>query len=149
VGRRTSPSYLRIYDKGVESKLAPQGVLWRVEVEAKQSHARQLCLDHWSSLHDPRFCANYVASSVTRLGFRWPFSELASSPVDINLGKKQQTTAGQLAIWLTHTVAPTIPRLLSVFTVAEVLEMLKLSDVAVPIGKGNVQRKRAEDAGGQ
>lgn len=139
VGRRTSPSYLRVYDKGVESKTAPPGVLWRVEVEAKNTHSRTLCRDHLSSLQDPKFCASYVASSVTRLGLHWPYSELASLPVDVKLGRKEQSTAGQLAIWLTHTVRPVIPRMLSVFTVGEILEMLKLSDVAAPIGKGNVR----------
>jgi hypothetical protein len=146
VGRRTSRSYLRLYDKGVESKLAPKGMMWRVELEAKHSHSRQLCLDHLTSLQNPKFCASYVASSVMRSGLRWPFSELASLPVDVNLGRKQETTAGSLAIWLTHTVRPTIPRLLTVFTVAEVLEMLKLSGVAAPIGRGNVRAEYAEDA---
>jgi len=146
VGRRTSRNYLRIYDKGVESRCAPPATLWRVELEAKYSHAQRLCQDHWNSLPDPKFCANYVASSLTRLGLHWPFSELGSSPVDVKLGKKEQTTAGTLAIWLTHTVRPTIPRLLTVFTVAEVLEMLSLSDVAVPIGKGNALAKRPKNA---
>jgi hypothetical protein len=146
VGRRTSPSFLRIYDKGIESKSAPQGMMWRVEVEAKNTHSRILCQDHWNSLLDPKFCASYVASSLTRLGLHWPFSELGSSPVDVKLGKKEQTTAGTLAIWLTHTVRPTIPRLLSVFTVAEVLEMLNLSDVAAPTGKGHVLAQPTKDA---
>jgi hypothetical protein len=135
VGRRTSPSYLRVYDKGVESSLAPKGTMWRVEVEAKGTHARKLCDSHLNSLTNPKFCANYVASSVTRLGLRWPCSGLADSPVDIRLGTREETTAGKLALWLSHSVAPTIPRLLTAFTVAEVLEMLKLSDVAAPIGK--------------
>lgn len=143
VGRRTSPSFLRIYDKGVESKMAPKGMMWRVELEAKRNHARQLWQDHGSSLSDPKFCASYVASSVTRSGSRWPFSELAESHVDIKLGKQEATTAGSLAIWLTHTVRPTIPRLLTVFTVAEVLEMLNLSDVAAPTGRANVRAKPA------
>lgn len=146
VGRRTSSTFLRVYDKGIESKTAPQGMVWRVEVEAKNTHSRKLCQDHLSSLRDPRFCASYVASSVTRLGLRWPFSELASLPVDVRLGRKERSTAGQLAIWLTHTVRPTIPRMLSVFTVAEILEMLNLSDVAAPIGKGNVLASRSPNA---
>lgn len=141
VGRRTSPSYIRVYDKGVESKLDPQGMLWRIELEAKLSHAKQLCQDHLTSLPNPSFCASYVASSLTRLGLPSLSSALASSPVDVNLGRKSESTAGTLAVWLSQTVKPTIPRLLTVFSVAEVLEMLGLSDVAVPIGKGNVPPK--------
>lgn len=146
VGRRTSRNYLRVYDKGVESKLAPAGHVWRVELEAKYSHARQICQDHWSSLNDPKFCASYVVSSLMRSGSRWPFMDLANSPVDIRLGRKEETTAGRLAVWLTHSVRPTIPRLLTVFSVAEVLRMLDLSDVAVPTGRDNVRSKYAQHA---
>ncbi len=147
VGRRTSPSYLRIYDKGVESSLAPQGRLWRIEVEAKGTHADQLCKDHQDSLTDPKFCANYTTSSLIRSGCSWPFAALAESPVDIRLGRKEETTAGRLAIWLTHSVRPVLPRLLTVFTVAEVLEMLNLSVVAAPTGKVDVIARKPTDVG--
>jgi hypothetical protein len=136
-----------VYDKGVESKLAPRGKLWRVELEAKGQHARKLWEDYGSSLNNPNFCARYVASSVKRSGSRWPFEELATSDVDIRLGKKEETTAGRLAVWLAQTVAPALPRLLTVFTVAELLEILKLSDVAAPIGKANVRVRPTSDVG--
>jgi len=145
VGRRTSHSYLRVYDKGIESKMAPRGILWRVELEAKQTHSRRLWADHSSSLNNPSFCASYVASSVRRLGLRWPYEALVPSSIDIRLGKKEETTAGKLAVWLATTVAPTLPRLLTVFSVAEVLEMLKLSDVAAPIAKDNAHVKRTQN----
>ena len=135
VGRRTSRNYLRIYDKGVEAKCAPKGKIWRVELEAKYSHARELACKNLSSLTNPKFCESYVVSSLTRSGLHWPFGALGNLPVDIRLGVNSETTPGRLASWLTHTVRPTIPRLLTVFTVAEVLEMLNLSDVAVPTGK--------------
>lgn len=137
VGRRTSRSYFRLYDKGVESKLAPRGVLWRLELEAKHEHAAELCRVHYDSLKIPQFSANYTISSWTSSGCFWPYKELVTYPVDSALGVKQETTAGKLAIWITHTVRPVIPRLLSVFTVAEVLTMLGLSDVAAPIGRDN------------
>lgn len=144
VGRRTSPNFLRIYDKGVESKTAEPGKVWRVELEAKYTHARQLCRDHLTSLNNPKFCASYVVSSLQRSGSSFPFAGLADSPIDIKLGRKDETTAGKLAIWLSQTVAPTLPRLLTVFTVAEVLEMLKLSAVAAPTGKGHALDRATE-----
>jgi hypothetical protein len=122
------------------------GKLWRVELEAKYNHAEQLWKDYGSSLNDPSFCARYVASSVRRSGSRWPFEELATSDVDIRLGKKEETTAGRLAVWLAQSVAPVLPRLLTVFSVAEVLEILKLSDVAEPIGKANALASRTANA---
>lgn len=136
-GKRTSPRYIRVYDKGVESKSAPQGTVWRVEVEAKYRHARKLWATYSETLNQPEFCAQYCVQSLTRSGCSWPFGPLSSTPVDVGIGRKESTTPGRLAMWMAQSVAPTIPRLLTVFTVAEVLEILKLSDVAAPIGKVN------------
>lgn len=137
VGSRTSRSYIRVYDKGVESKMAPAGIMWRLELEAKHEHARELWTKHRQTLNDPAFCGQYCAQSLTELGCSWPFGKLSNSRVDLALGRKESTSVGTLAVWLSRSVAPTIPRLLTVFSVAEVLEMLKLTDVAAPIGNNN------------
>jgi hypothetical protein len=139
VGPRTSPNYLRIYDKGVESKLAEPGKLWRVELEAKYSHARELWRNHRDQLTDPKFCANYCASSLKRSGCSWPFGDIAKGDVELKLGSNPQTTPSRLASWISLSVRPVIPRLLTVFSVGEVLTMLGLSDVAAPTGNDNAQ----------
>lgn len=139
VGRRTHRSYLRIYDKGVESRLAPKGKMWRVELEAKHSHAAELWLKNQHQLKDPAFCARYCVSCLKSSGCSWPFGDIGGDGEDLTLGRDTRTTPSRLASWLISSVAPTIPRLLTVFSVAEVLEMLNLSGVAAPTGKDNAQ----------
>lgn len=42
VGSRISDQYGRNYDKGIESKIAPAGTLWRYEVEYKRAMAKKI-----------------------------------------------------------------------------------------------------------
>lgn len=139
VGRRTHRSYLRIYDKGVEQRTAVKGKLWRIELEAKHSHAAELWLKNQHQLTEPRRCAAYCVSSLKSSGCSWPFGDIGDDDIDPALGRDPRTTPTRLAGWLCRSVAPTIPRLLTVYSVREVLEMLNLSGVAAPTGKDNVQ----------
>lgn len=147
VGRRTSPSYFRLYDKGVESKSAPPGEVWRLELEAKGVHAKGLGCKYRGELMQPTWCGRYLVRHWKSLGYSWPFEQFTDAPPESAVLPEPTSTPGKLAIWLTHSVRPTIPRLLTVFTVAEVLEMLNLSAVAAPTGKGNAQRIGPRDAG--
>lgn len=137
VGTRTSPSYIRVYDKGVESRCAPPGVLWRIELEAKHQHARKLWELNRGRLKSPAFCASYSVQSLTSRGFSWPFGPLDDESHDVTAGPKPKSTPQSLAAWLILSVAPAISRLKTVFTVGELLKMLGLSDVAAPTGRDN------------
>jgi len=139
VGRRTHRSYFRIYDKGVEKRVAPPGVLWRVELEAKQSHAEKLCQQNLAQLKDPTFCAHYCVRSLISLGCSWPFAPFSDEQLDISTGRTTQTTPTRLAAWLCQSVTPVIRRLRTVYTVGELLQMLELSDVAVSTEKEYVR----------
>src|SRR6185369_10858770 len=130
VGKRTSPSYLRVYDKGVEARCAPPGVLWRIELEAKHQHARKLWESNRERLKSPEFCASYSVQSLTSRGFSWPFGLLDDASLDVTAGPRPKSTIQSLAAWVVLSVRPVISRLLTVFTVGELLEMLGLSDVA-------------------
>lgn len=145
VGRRTSPSYFRLYDKGVELKCAPPGEVWRLELEAKGRHSAGLACKNQQELRQPTWCARYLVQRWKSSGCSWPYEQFTDAPPDAAVLPPETPTAGRLAIWLTHSVAPTIPRLLTVFTVAEVLEMLKLSAVAAPTGRADAQRVRSRD----
>lgn len=129
VGRRTSPSYLRIYDKGVESRLAAPGVLWRVEVELKSQNAEQLCRTSLERLSEPVFCASYCEQSLTSRGCSWPFAPLTEESLDVSTGRKEQATPARLAQWISLSVRPVIQRLLTVYSADELRTMLGLSDV--------------------
>lgn len=137
VGRRTGPSYLRVYDKGVEARCAPPGLLWRIELEAKQQHARKLWEDNSRRLNEPEFCASYSLQSLTSRGFSWPYGALVKESLDTSAGPRPQSTPTKLAAWLVLSVRPAISRLRTVFTAGELLEMLGLSDVAAPIANAD------------
>jgi hypothetical protein len=137
VGTRTSPSYIRVYDKGVEARCAPPGVLWRIELEAKYQHARKLWTKNAQDLTNPSWCAKYSVQCLTQRGFAWPAGPLSGERLDVSAGPKPQSTPTTLASWLVLSVRPAIQRLRSVFSVAEILEMLALSDAAAPTGKDN------------
>lgn len=145
VGRRTSPSYWRLYDKGVESKQAPPGVLWRLELECKGRLARTLGCKFQKELQQPTLCGRFLVQRWKSSGFSWPFEQYTDAPLDTALLAAPPMTALRLARWLRSSVAPTIPRLLTVYTVAELLEMLKLSDVAAPTGRAYAQRSTARN----
>jgi hypothetical protein len=137
VGKRTAPSYIRVYDKGVEARCAAPGVLWRIELEAKRQHARKLWLTNSQNLRQSAWCASYSVASLTSRGFSWPFGPLDDTSHDTSAGPKPKSTIQSLAAWLVLSVRPAVSRMLTVFTVAELLEMLGLSAVAAPIGKDN------------
>jgi hypothetical protein len=137
VGRRTAPSYIRVYDKGVESRCAAPGVLWRIELEAKHQHARKLWELNRGKLKSPAFCASYSVQSLTSQGFSWPFGPLDDESHDVTAGPRPKSTVQSLAAWLVLSVRPVISRMLTVFTVGELLQMLGLSDVAAPTGNNN------------
>lgn len=111
--------------------------MWRIELEAKYSHARELWRKESHRLNEPEFCANYCVSSLKSSGCSWPFGDIGGERLVQSLGGKTQSTPSRLAGWICASVAPVIPRLLTVYTVGEVLMMLGLSDVAAPTGKDN------------
>jgi hypothetical protein len=139
VGRRTARSYVRIYDKGVESNLAPPGIVWRIEVEAKQSHARELWQQNQSNLRRPEWCAQYSVESLISQGCSWPFGPFTEERLDVRLGRNERTTPTKLAAWLVLSVRPVIQRLLAVYSATELQTMLGLSDAVASTGKDNAR----------
>lgn len=138
VGRRTAPRYLRCYDKGVQSKAAPPGLVWRWELEAKYSLAGVLWQDFQRAQDVPSWCYRSVESQWKASGCSWPLpnSERLSSP--LRPPKRPPAPAATLAAWLRATVAPTLPRVLRAYSTAELLELLGISHLAQPIpGRGD------------
>lgn len=135
VGKRTGPRYFRVYDKGVESKSAAQGRKWRLELETKYNLAEDLCNEHLCHLKEPRFCASYCIASWKSLGLSWPVTAFADDLKPVAIRNNEPSPAAKLLLWYGTTVKPTMPRVLSVFSVAEVLQMLGLEDVAIPTPK--------------
>lgn len=132
VGVRTSRSYGRLYDKGVEKKAAPPHHIWRIELEAKK--------DFGVALGEELKCQQDVTQWVYRRlkqwwrsqGFIWPTADCDADLPPVKAPPRHVPSAGELLMWLRASVAPTIPRLLQAFTVADVLETLGLDHVATP-----------------
>lgn len=131
VGRRTHPRYWRVYDKGVESKDAPAGHKWRLELETKGTLAEDLCKLPVDQLTDQQFCARYLTSSWAQEGFSLPLTKFTERVDVLAVRRRPPSPAGDLLMWTHRTVAPALQRLLTVFTVDDVLTACGLSDVAI------------------
>lgn len=132
VGRRTAPSYWRVYDKGVESRTAPPGHKWRLELETKFTLAEELCNKHQSSLGDPGFIARYCVSSWRAQGFCWPVSGFDGTCELVGAPRKPDPSWLRLMTWAMATIRPVTQKLLTVLSAAEILELYGLQDVATP-----------------
>lgn len=136
VGRRIDRSYLRVYDKGVEAETHKPGILWRVELEAKRDLAPKL----WDRLKKetdvPQMCYGSCAHAWKQSDLRWPLPKPGACYALPPEEKSEEPPAHRLAAWLRTSVAPTIPRVLTVFSVADVLDMLGMSHLANPSSDG-------------
>lgn len=131
VGARTGPRYLRVYDKGVEQRSHPPGVRWRLEVEAKQSLAEGLWADFQSQKDVPAWCYESVESQWRASGSRWLLPRSSRQRSAVRAVAKRPPTAVELLAWLRTTVAPTLPRVLKVYSAHELLGALGLHEVAM------------------
>lgn len=132
VGRRTNRRYARVYDKGIEKRSAPSGILWRVELEAKQD----LSIELWDSLKSqrdvPAWCYATCESHWKSWGLSWRLPASSDRPEVTKAPRKELAPAHALAAWLRSSVAPTLPRVLTMYSVAELLEQLGIDHLAMP-----------------
>jgi len=119
VGSRQSSSFGRVYDKGVESKQAVAGKIWRYEIELKQprSHkvARKLLelINPWDKTEDIKRMDLTLA--VLPTVYDWfddrgvlpIFDRDGSNELVVEIGRKVTTDEKKLE-WLTTQVRPTI-----------------------------------------
>lgn len=127
-GRRTSERYGRVYDKGVEQRSAPPGRVWRVEVETKGGLAQRLWTDYQRAKDRRTWCFASCESQWKLLEQPWPWPESSDPTCPVVAPKRKPAPAHSLMAWLRVTVAPTIPRILTAYTVDEVIEALGLRE---------------------
>lgn len=128
IGRRVSERFIRVYDKGAESRLPELEGCWRAEVQfnkdlawtrAKQLRSKQ-CSVEWVSA--------IVELEMARQGIAWPalfpteqqLAQLVSEP-------KSRTTADRKMKWLREQVGPTCRDLLKWVSREEIVDALGLS----------------------
>lgn len=127
VGSRHSDRFMRVYDKGAESKLESHGRLWRAEVEFKRS----LALRNTAALLEVDAADGRILSlvlgelcrvGIVDLGFGAGLS-LRSSSVRV------RTDVDKKLSWLSTQVAPTVQFILQTRPLSEVLAVLGISDL--------------------
>lgn len=128
VGDRTNARYMRVYDKGVEAKTAPPGLLWRIEVEAKGKLAPALFRSLTGAEEVERWCLNSCAEQWSLSGYSWPLPTLSSGSSGVTVPTDQQPDEERLAQWLRATVRPAVQRLRRVYSREQLLQLLGLSD---------------------
>lgn len=104
--------------------------MWRLELEAKHSHAEELWKTHRMGIVEPRFCAKYCVSSWRAQGRSWPVGGFDDYIKTVEPKKTQRSDNLKLMTWVWSTVNPVMRRLLTVYTADELLLALGLSDVA-------------------
>lgn len=132
VGPRTAPRYLRVYDKGVQSGTADPGVLWRLELEAKYGLAEALWQEFKTTEDPAPWCYGSLEAQWKSSDSPWLLPKSSDQRSALRAPKREPAPAVVLAGWLRTTVAPTLPRVLAVYSVGELLEVLGLSDLAMP-----------------
>lgn len=142
VGTRTSRSYLRVYDKGVESGCAPPGQCWRIELEAKQNLATSLCKEALNARDHTRWCLGAVQRACDGVASRWPLTRddevSAIAPPENTMPASIESAAK----WLALQVRPTTERLVAALGTQRVLELLGLDAYAESFV---TQRNRGKD----
>lgn len=121
LGARTSTSFGRLYDKGVESKSAAPGLRWRFELEAKQERAQQFAELLKAAACPRSFIQGAVAGFFfDRIGVRLAQIPLAS----FNKTERDAPTSARLLQWLSIGVRPTVAKLMRVYGRQRVLTAL-------------------------
>lgn len=128
VGDRTKARYLRVYDKGVESKTAPPGVYWRIELEAKKALARKLWAQLLIQTDVQHWCYESVSAQWKASGCCWPLTDSTRGVNAVSGYEPRVDDAQRLALWARTSVAPAMERLVRKYGRSAVVAMLNLGD---------------------
>jgi hypothetical protein len=127
VGRRTSSQMGRVYDKGIESKVAPKGTIYRYEIEYKKPHSAEVLTRLLRTVH-----SRGIAEDIRGTVFNW-FAARQVKPIFLDSGKcivvdtHAKVTSDEVKLdWLTQQVRPSVEGLMSRGKIDEVIRALGL-----------------------
>lgn len=129
VNSRASDNFGRLYDKGVESKLGPAGLVWRYEVELKRDLARHAALEFVRGQQPQAFVSNQVHQWMTLRGVRPRFSPVGSSSYR---GAILQDRNRDILFWFKQSVSKSIQKAIKTHGLTNVIESLGLQDQVQP-----------------
>lgn len=129
LGNRRKPLYLRVYDKGLQSKSKDRvaGELWRYEVEVKYDRAPYLAEALIASDPDGSYIKDYVHRVFSERGLE-PVFDPAGTDTQLQSKVRVSTDSG-LIEWLGRTVSPVVAKLAQKGLFNEVEEALRLKDM--------------------
>jgi len=130
VNSRASDNFGRIYDKGIESKLAPAGMLWRYEVEFKREVARHEAHELAPSQQLSIDAGDRVRSWYTKRQVEPPFPAMGS--LSYKCGRLQDNHTDVLT-WFRNSLTRTVEKAIEKHGLELVLDSLGLQKHVTPI----------------
>lgn len=125
-GQRTNCRYLRVYDKGVQTRTLPPGTAWRAECEIKYTVAPAVWRDYLTAEDKWQWCYDTCAVQWQLAGWSWPLRKHSPEARRVTGDPKPPTDAERSAAWIRQSVRPVIKRLQKVYTETQLLQMLGL-----------------------
>lgn len=126
INSRASDNFGRIYDKGVESKLCPAGLMWRYEVEFKRKVAKSEALKAAPLEQLSAYVCDRVHTWLTARGVEPPWPAV-NSFADESLARADVDR--DVLTWFNSSVSVSVHRAIKQFGLKAVLEALHLQDV--------------------
>src|SRR5215216_5295758 len=149
---RSSKLHQRVYDKGVEAKIAPRGIIWRIESELKEEAAEWT----WGELREAKEPSVYSQSVcrwlLERFGSSWPLPTSIASISAPVLSVRRHPEVEETLAWLRKQTRGAVVRLWDAGYRIELLEALGLWGLVRPVDPrgdrgtdGDVPERRSTD----
>jgi DNA relaxase NicK len=126
MNRRVSDRFIRVYDKGAESKLEELRGCWRGEIQYNNELAWSMARQGCSVAFDDNYVASQVYAELEKKGVRWLSPMYTPIPKVADVPGTRQTTSSRQLKWLRSQVSPTIRRLIANGFEREILDALGL-----------------------
>ena len=129
VGSRSSEQYGRLYDKGVEAKIAPPGEIWRYEVEFKKPKSDIFVNTLYERIAKGGLPETMLVSTVWLWFFDRgvnPLFRTSNAGVIKPSSEFVATTSDRQLRWLRTSVAPTLMKLADKGLLVEALDALQV-----------------------
>lgn len=123
IGKRTSETFCRCYDKGAETGDYPVGLVWRYEVEWKGDKADEAAAYVSHCRNEVQALQDLVSSTYEQRQVSVPF-EAVTAPSIVSM-RKERTDVDKKLEWLRRSVAPAL---------AEVVKAGRISDLKSALG---------------
>lgn len=129
VNSRSSDNFGRIYDKGIEARVGPAGLLWRYEVEFKRKVAKHESLRAVLSEQPTAYVGARVHSWMTERGVDCPWSSLSALALQDRLSISVDR---DVLTWFRESVSKTVGKAIKRYGLKAVLESLNLQEQVTP-----------------